>query len=944
MMRAPAGLLALLASSIVLVSEAAQQPTFRAGVDLIEVDVSVVDDNGRPLADLRAPEFAVTIDGAPRKVVSAQFISLRPSPVERQRADQVPPDVFFSSNTDRAPVRLIVMAVDRESISFGEGRQAMRAAGRFLDRLNPSDKVAFLTVPQPGPLVDFTTNHALVRKALEATGGEGHRPQGVLNIGVYEAVALDQHSDAAVEGEVIGRFCGNLRFGSFEYQACVGAVRAEAGTIAQELRRRTDNSLRALESILDALGEVEGPKSLVWISEGLVIDGPGGELSELERLAAAARTTVNVIMLDAPLADASVREPSPSDRQDRDLQVRGLELLAAMTRGALFRVSQNAEAVFARMEEELSGYYLLGVESLVTDQDGRRHPIKVEVRRRGARVRARREFLLPPATATTNERPEERLLRLLRSPFATGDLPLRLATYVYQDAQQPKVRVLIATEIGAAANTPADLTIGYALLDRDGNVRGSGTQKAAIVPVDGLNGPILEHVGALLVDPGRYTLRLAVIDGSGRRGSVEHLLEAWQMSGVPFAVGDLLVTETPVTGGDDSLRPPVEARLSNGRLSAYMELYADEPALLNETEVLVEVVSTDSSPVRATGLGVLRAGTDVKRRTVSAVVPVGALPPGQYIARAVVMRGGEQLAQLARSFRVKSMPVAAAAPPPGGAPTTAPGVPARVVDRSPPPIPALLSPPPAFQREDLARRDVVAFFMDVLDKGRPALKAVTAQVRKGQLTGAGRRAFDTGDQMAAAFLRGLELFTQGQINQAATQFNAALSVEPEFAPASLYLGACYAAVGRDRDATTAWRRALLGPAKIPVVYRVLADALLRLGDPQQAVPPLREAFTTWPDDDQIRRQLAVAYASTLQDEAALIAIEPYLTRHPDDHEALLVALHAIYALQTSDTPPLADGEALRQMTQYAEAYVAANGPHGALVTSWVDALRKSPRD
>jgi predicted Zn-dependent protease len=165
-------------------------------------------------------------------------------------------------------------------------------------------------------------------------------------------------------------------------------------------------------------------------------------------------------------------------------------------------------------------------------------------------------------------------------------------------------------------------------------------------------------------------------------------------------------------------------------------------------------------------------------------------------------------------------------------------------------------------------------------------------------------------------------------------------VEPDFAPASFYLGACYAAVAQDREATTAWRRALLGPVKTPVVYTVLADGLFRLGDPPQAIAPLREAFTTWPDDDQIRRRLAIAYAVTLQDANALIAVAPYLTRHPEDHDALLVALHAIYALQVSDAPPLADGEALRQMTQYADAYVAAGGPHVAIVTSWLEALRK----
>ena len=40
--------------------------------------------------------------------------------------------------------------------------------------------------------------------------------------------------------------------------------------------------------------------------------------------------------------------------------------------------------IFERIQSELSGYYLLGVESGPTDKDGKAHPIRVDVSRRGA--------------------------------------------------------------------------------------------------------------------------------------------------------------------------------------------------------------------------------------------------------------------------------------------------------------------------------------------------------------------------------------------------------------------------------------------------------------------------------------------------------------------------------------------------------------------------------
>src|SRR5438093_585684 len=44
-----------------LMAQAPQQPVFRGGVEVIEVDVNVVDDRGRPVADLRGPEFTVSV-------------------------------------------------------------------------------------------------------------------------------------------------------------------------------------------------------------------------------------------------------------------------------------------------------------------------------------------------------------------------------------------------------------------------------------------------------------------------------------------------------------------------------------------------------------------------------------------------------------------------------------------------------------------------------------------------------------------------------------------------------------------------------------------------------------------------------------------------------------------------------------------------------------------
>jgi hypothetical protein len=65
-------------------------PTFRSAVDLLTIEASVRDHCGVPAPDLQSADFTVTIDGRPRRVVSAQFFKTESSapvssPARRRR-------------------------------------------------------------------------------------------------------------------------------------------------------------------------------------------------------------------------------------------------------------------------------------------------------------------------------------------------------------------------------------------------------------------------------------------------------------------------------------------------------------------------------------------------------------------------------------------------------------------------------------------------------------------------------------------------------------------------------------------------------------------------------------------------------------------------------------------------------------------------------------------
>ena len=248
-------IVASIASSVLT---ARQAPTFRSGVELIEVDATVIDRDGNPIPDLQSADFSVAVDGEPRAVVQAQFISLRAPEGSSLPADSPADDAGYTSNADADPGRLIVIVVDEESMPRGEGRRLMHAAAGFVDGLSPGDRVSVVAMPQPGVYIDFTSDHDRVRRAVVGMSGLGVPPLG----------------GGLIEFEIL-----------------------------QETRRRTAAVLHGIESILEGMRRVEGPKALVWISGGLVIDGEELGLKKIADLAAASRTTLYVFMLDELLVD-----------------------------------------------------------------------------------------------------------------------------------------------------------------------------------------------------------------------------------------------------------------------------------------------------------------------------------------------------------------------------------------------------------------------------------------------------------------------------------------------------------------------------------------------------------------------------------------------------------------------------------------------------------------
>ena len=293
--------------------EPIQGPTFRTGIDLVAVDVSVVDRRGRPVEDLRAPEFAVKIDGELRRVVSAELIKVDVEAARKQVADKT--ESFYTSNLTPPNGRQIVIAVDQVNIRPGSLRPVLDAAGRFLDMLSPLDQVAFVAYPEPGPRVNFTNDKLRLRRAMLGLVGQQPRARpGTYNIGVSEAISIEERRDQIVLSEVIRRECKSND--PRQLAQCERDITSESSQIARNSREDADLSLRGLQQLLEQLSYVDGPKSLILISEGLAVSETN-DLRHLVRLAGAARTAINVMSVDLRRGDVTIAEQPPTEAEDR---------------------------------------------------------------------------------------------------------------------------------------------------------------------------------------------------------------------------------------------------------------------------------------------------------------------------------------------------------------------------------------------------------------------------------------------------------------------------------------------------------------------------------------------------------------------------------------------------------------------------------------------------
>jgi VWFA-related protein len=567
--------------------------------DLIAIDFYAVTADGRPIADLRPDEVTVRINGRTKVIKSLQYVevaSLAAATPAGEAARPLPPP--FGSNSTSGHGRAFIIVVDDESLRPGKERPMRAAIGQLLANLAPRDRVSVHTVPHGGMKSDFTTDHDKVAQAVNAVTGQA--PQ----------------DESGQDG------------------AC-----------------RTRNNLESLEGLLYSLAGGEGPTVVVFFSTGMlgprrdnpITRAPGMcELTpqhfvKVGTAAAAARAQFYIVRPDeGSLKPGALLTETIAGAgfTGSNNPLEGIENLAGVTGAHRLSIPGGGETTLVRIARETSGYYLASVEPEGAEKDRGSHGLDVRVSRPGAVVRSRPEFSTtrpkPAPSAGAAMTPYE----MLRTGRVVRDLPLRAAGFPSLHSPDGKLKIVIYAEtIDPSVKITAAAAGLFDSQDRLVDIWNAAESD--------LGGNTL--LAARAVDPGQYRLRLAARDSSGRGGTADY-----EVSAELVTAGSLKLSSIVLGLSRDGFVPRLQFS-TEPVATAYLELYGGTPG--DRISAIVEVALNVDSPAMVSTPLIIEASGEEGRYRATGAVPIGALPPGDFVVRAVVGIEGQPTGRVLRTLR-----------------------------------------------------------------------------------------------------------------------------------------------------------------------------------------------------------------------------------------------------------------------------------------------------
>jgi len=374
-----------------------QPPTIRRGINYVSVDVIVTDKDGNPVVDLAQNDFAVTEDGKPQTVDTFSIVKLDAIAM----AESGPPRQIRDDNDEereaaRPDVRLFVILLDDYHVQRGADLSVKKPLIEFIEnQLAPADMLAIMYPLTPITDLRFSRNRDAAISAIQHFEGRKFN---------YTPRNMFEEKYANYPAQVVERVRNQVTMDALKGAAMkMGALREGRKSIifvsegfTGILPAQMQDPIASMPGLNNPCRGNSGCAGQPTARDQMISDQD--MIFDMQQVFnAAARMNTSIYPVDPRgLAvfeygvekGVTITQDATRLRQTQDT----LHVLAANTDGRAI-VNRNDLAVgMKQIIRDSSSYYLLGYSSSQAPTDGKFHQIKVNVKRRGVEVRARKGY------------------------------------------------------------------------------------------------------------------------------------------------------------------------------------------------------------------------------------------------------------------------------------------------------------------------------------------------------------------------------------------------------------------------------------------------------------------------------------------------------------------------------------------------------------------------
>jgi hypothetical protein len=576
-------LIAVGIAATIIVADARSQ----AQTGTSQVIVRAVNRDGRPVLDLKPGDVSVRVDGADREVKALELVRpaegnaapAAPTPTAAP-ASNLPPPYATNAGGDSGPSsgREVLLLVDDEGIAPGREEPVRQAITTLVGALTPSDRVGLMAMKQGGLNVPPTTQHAAVVSALPK----------IIAIGSSSETA---NSLACRTKVMLGTLGGLLR--GAQPQRTIVLFSPGMAPVSADTMRTGSNS---------------GDASLCQIRSN--------DLEELTRTAATSPAELFVVYHSDGMANSA----NLSNAQA------GLENVTGTSGGEMLRLTGTGEIAAKRIADSAGYYYLATLEG-TSNAPARR--VDARVSREGLRVSAR-PVTAAPATATGKAGTPREMIRVAT---VYRDVVVRAAGFV---SRQPGASDLKVVTLFEPDDPSVKLTAAMVgLFDEKGSLKAQWTAQ----PNELSRSPI---VAALAAAPGKYRVRVAATDVSGKGGTTDFDLAVQLPEAPPVKISTMLLGV-----GQGGFAPKLAFTSSDAAAIGLIEIYNVPKDA--KVETTFEILKRDE--VMGSGQGTVGAGPGEDARIAYGGFGVATLEPGDYTMRATINIDGKPAGTTTRTLR-----------------------------------------------------------------------------------------------------------------------------------------------------------------------------------------------------------------------------------------------------------------------------------------------------